>query len=116
MPMVPPAPPIFSTMMLWPSVLLMDSPISRATVSVGPPAAAGTISVIDLFGYPCAAALCGVIAAASANAPAERAILIEAVIMRIGAPPKKVLRRFPALDLHSRMLRGRPQLPDDYTN
>ena len=30
--------------------LAMDSPIRRATVSVGPPAAAGTTSVIDLVG------------------------------------------------------------------
>src|ERR1700752_795196 len=50
MPIVPPAPPVLSTMTVWPRVLVIDSPIRRATVSVGPPAAAGTTSVIGLFG------------------------------------------------------------------
>ena len=47
---VPPAPPIVSTTTLWPSVLVIDSATRRATVSVGPPAAAGTMRVIGLFG------------------------------------------------------------------
>ena len=51
MPMVPPAPPIFSTMTGWPSVRDMWSPTRRVTTSVGPPAANGTITVIGLFGY-----------------------------------------------------------------
>jgi hypothetical protein len=50
MPRVPPAPPIFSMIRLWPSVRPMASPIRRDIVSVGPPAAAGTTSAIDRFG------------------------------------------------------------------
>src|SRR5215510_4356633 len=53
MPMVPPAPPTFSTTICWPSVRPMDSPTSRATASVGPPAAAGTMMVIAFDGYAC---------------------------------------------------------------
>ena len=55
-PIVPPAPPTFSTM-IW---VLRDFPIvtprSRATVSVGPPAAKGTTTVIGFRGYSCAPA------------------------------------------------------------
>src|SRR5437899_1511884 len=46
--MVPPAPPIFSMTICWPSVRLMDSATRRVTVSVGPPAAAGTTMVIGV--------------------------------------------------------------------
>ena len=49
-PMVPPAPPTFSTMIC----VLRDFPIatprSRATVSVGPPAANGTTTVMGFRG------------------------------------------------------------------
>src|ERR1700738_5055159 len=50
MPMVPPAPPTFSTMMVWPNVRDMWSPRRRVTTSVGPPAANGTMTVIGLSG------------------------------------------------------------------
>jgi hypothetical protein len=50
-PSVPPAPPTFSTMMLWPpSGLRIASARSRATLSVGPPAANGTTIVTGLSG------------------------------------------------------------------
>src|SRR5215510_12076616 len=59
MPKVPPAPPIFSITSVWPSVRDIWSPTRRATTSVGPPAANGTMTVIGLFGYWAAAgALC----------------------------------------------------------
>src|SRR5262249_52602478 len=59
MPRVPPAPPIFSTTSVWPSVRDIWSPTRRVTTSVGPPAANGTMTVIGLFGYWAAAgALC----------------------------------------------------------
>src|SRR6266566_9773161 len=64
MPRVPPAPPIFSTTSVWPSVRDIWSPTRRVTTSVGPPAANGTITVIGLFGY-CAAA--GALCSASAR-------------------------------------------------
>ena len=48
--MVPPAPPTFSTTICWPSVRPIGSAISRATVSVGPPAAAGTTMVMGRRG------------------------------------------------------------------
>src|SRR5262245_17061487 len=51
MPKVPPAPPIFSTTSVWPSVRDIWSPTRRVTTSVGPPAANGTITVIGLLGY-----------------------------------------------------------------
>ena len=49
-PMVPPAPDAFSTMTLWPSVRLMCSARMRVTVSVPPPAANGTTTVIGRAG------------------------------------------------------------------
>jgi hypothetical protein len=55
MPIVPPAPPTFSTMMVWPNVRDMWSPRRRVTTSVGPPAANGTTTVIGLSGYWAAA-------------------------------------------------------------
>src|SRR5215510_12292822 len=59
MPKVPPAPPMFSTTSVWPSVRDIWSPIRRVTTSVGPPAANGTMTVIGLLGYWAAAgALC----------------------------------------------------------
>src|SRR5262245_27242651 len=91
MPMVPPAPPIFSTITLWPSVLPMDSPIRRATVSVGPPAAAGTTSVIDLDGQAACAIACGAAVVANAKAAAASACLIEVVVEAIGLFPHMVL-------------------------
>jgi hypothetical protein len=48
---VPPAPAVFSMMMLWPpSGFLIASARSRATLSVGPPAANGTTIVTGLSG------------------------------------------------------------------
>ena len=50
-PSVPPAPPTFSTTMVAPpSGLRMASAKSRATLSVGPPAAKGTTMVTVLSG------------------------------------------------------------------
>ncbi len=66
MPMLPPAPPMFSTTNVVPSVRPMCSPTRRATTSVGPPAANGTMTVIGLLGY-CASA--GVVSEASATIP-----------------------------------------------
>jgi len=43
--MVPPAPLTFSMITDWPSALLMRSLTMRATISVTPPAANGTITV-----------------------------------------------------------------------
>ena len=47
---VPPAPTTFSMMMLWPSVCAMCPVTMRATTSVGPPAANGTIMVMARVG------------------------------------------------------------------
>jgi hypothetical protein len=47
---VPPAPTTFSTTICWPSVRDMCSPTIREMVSVGPPAANGTIRVIGRAG------------------------------------------------------------------
>ncbi len=75
MPMVPPAPPTFSTRMVWPSVRPIDSPMRRATVSVGPPAAAGTMIVIGLVGkVPCAVAECDARMDAAATIAPERIV------------------------------------------
>jgi hypothetical protein len=49
-PIVPPAPLTFSTITDWPSDVFMRSPTMRATMSVTPPAANGTISVIGRDG------------------------------------------------------------------
>jgi hypothetical protein len=47
---VPPAPPTFSTTTCWPSARVIDSASTRATVSLGPPAANGTIIVTGRVG------------------------------------------------------------------
>ncbi len=55
-PSVPPAPPTFSMTMVAPfSGLRSASAKSRATLSVGPPAAKGTTMVTGLSGKACAA-------------------------------------------------------------
>ena len=48
--MVPPAPATFSTTMVCPSVRDMRSASMRAMVSVGPPAAKGTMRVMGFVG------------------------------------------------------------------
>src|SRR5262245_56204268 len=70
--MVPPAPSLFSTTIVWPSVLLIATPIVRATTSVGPPAAKGTINVTGLVGYPCDEAMLPSMAPAHASRLSKR--------------------------------------------
>ena len=53
---VPPAPAVFSITTGWPSERAMRSPRMRAIVSVGPPAANGTTTVMGREGYAWAAA------------------------------------------------------------
>src|SRR5471032_970872 len=53
--MVPPAPPTFSTIIVWPSDFIMLCATRRATVSVGPPAPNGTTMVIARVGKSWAA-------------------------------------------------------------
>src|SRR5882757_5002476 len=48
--MVPPAPPMFSTITGWPSVVFIRSATRRDTMSVMPPAGNGTIKVTGLLG------------------------------------------------------------------
>src|SRR5688572_4091144 len=81
MPSVPPAPPTFSTSTFCPRVRPIDSAMRRATVSVGPPDAAGTISVIGLFGK----AVCAVTACdANAERAARALVRIARRLNRIG--------------------------------
>ena len=47
---VPPAPVAFSMMIVCPSSFDIDCAVTRATVSVAPPAANGTSKVMGLFG------------------------------------------------------------------
>src|SRR5947207_12412777 len=54
---MPPALGRFSTMIVWPRGLPIACAMTRATVSVGPPAAYGTSMVMALVGYCCASAL-----------------------------------------------------------
>src|SRR5690606_38508905 len=68
--MVPPAPALFSTRTVWPSVGRMASASERATLSVGPPAENGTTRVTGFEGK--SAACAGLRAARDrAAAPAE---------------------------------------------
>src|SRR5436309_14916579 len=53
---MPPALGRFSTMIVWPRGLPIACAMTRATVSVGPPAAYGTSMVMFLVGYCCASA------------------------------------------------------------
>src|SRR5882672_7268420 len=55
-PIVPPAPPTFSTTTVWPRGARMRSAMMRAAVSVEPPGGNGTTRVIGREGYPCACA------------------------------------------------------------
>ncbi len=57
---MPAAPAAFSTMTRWPSDAVRRSAITRATMSVGPPAPNGTMMVIGLLGNGWACA-CGMI-------------------------------------------------------
>ena len=66
-PVMPPPPGTFSMMICWPSVSPSAGCRMRASVSIGPPAANGTIMVIGRFGQSCAAA-----GAASAARAGER--------------------------------------------
>ena len=50
MPMVDPAPVTFSMTIVWPSVSFILSAMIRAIVSVGPPAANGTMMVMGRDG------------------------------------------------------------------
>src|SRR4051812_22521550 len=54
MPIVPPAPPAFSTRTCCFSASPIAAASTRASVSVGPPAAAGTTMTIGFAGYSCA--------------------------------------------------------------
>src|SRR5688500_19913845 len=54
---MPPALGRFSTITVWPSGLVIACATTRATVSVGPPAAYGTSMVMFRVGYCCAEAL-----------------------------------------------------------
>jgi hypothetical protein len=49
-PIVPPAPALFSTTTLWPSLSERRCATMRATMSVEPPGANPTMSLIGLFG------------------------------------------------------------------
>src|SRR4051794_35906634 len=57
MPVTPPAPPMFSTRMGWPSVERIASVMVRTIVSTAPPAASGITTVTGFDGKPCACAL-----------------------------------------------------------
>src|SRR5882672_10383443 len=54
--MMPPALGRFSTITVWPSGLSIACATTRATVSVGPPAAYGTSMLMLWVGYCCATA------------------------------------------------------------
>src|SRR5215218_1816081 len=92
MPVVPPAPATFSTTICCPSVRDMCSPTMRATMSVGPPAANGTIIVIGRAGHVWACAPFP--ARTSAAAAAKRVFLTgvspkrAAVILVVRAMPQ----------------------------
>src|SRR6476660_4424643 len=54
-PIVPPAPTVFSTTNCWLRTLLMPFARMRAITSAGPPAANGTVNITGLDGKSCAA-------------------------------------------------------------
>ena len=81
---VPPAPTVFSTMIVCFSARPIACPSMRATVSVGPPAANGTISTMGFDGYSCAAA-------GTANAPtAVSATIIPSFVLFMGFSGRKM--------------------------
>src|SRR3546814_4386964 len=70
--MGPPAPALFSTTSVWPSVGRMASASERATLSVGPPAENGTTILIARSGYSAWAAPAANRAPAASNAESVR--------------------------------------------
>src|SRR5687767_8067088 len=72
---MPPALGRFSTMIVWPRGLPIACAVTRATVSVGPPAAYGTIIDRFLFGNCCAKALAAATASASSVETSERGFI-----------------------------------------
>src|SRR5262245_30664499 len=69
MPVVPPAPALFSIRNCWPSRCDIRSANMRASTSVLPPAANGTTTVTGFVGQPsCAQALCAHAAVAQLDA------------------------------------------------
>src|SRR5712691_2552373 len=81
---MPPALGLFSTITVWPRGLAIDCASTRATVSVGPPAAYGTSMVMFLVGYCWAAALT---AMAEITMPRPRAR-----VAGMGNPPDRLRR------------------------
>src|SRR5947207_12066835 len=69
--MLPPAPALFSTITLWPSVSVSDIASVRAMASVGPPGGKGTTKLMGRSGKRSASAAAGS-AAVAASAQAHR--------------------------------------------
>src|SRR5205807_2388435 len=84
---MPPALGLFSTMIDCPSGLPMACATTRATVSVGPPAAYGTSKVMFFVGYCCAPAVPA--ANASAKATRRAAFMGNPPIRRLSADNKR---------------------------
>src|SRR3954447_26385630 len=74
--MMPPALGRFSTMTVWPSGLAMAFATTRATVSVGAPAAEGTSMLMLWVGYCCPAALVDNAVAAAKEHRRERVFIL----------------------------------------
>src|SRR5262245_6175922 len=84
---MPPAPPTFSMMICWPSVALIAGASTRATTSLGPPAANVTTRVNGRVGQSCAAS--GITAPASTSAAASVTALFR---MSVAAPFRRGMR------------------------
>src|SRR6516165_12480131 len=80
LPMLLPAPALFSMNTVWPHIAESFSASMRATISVGPPAATGTMMRTGFVGYPafdvCARAASGHAAAAPPSAATKSRRLI----------------------------------------
>jgi len=77
LPMLVPAPPLFSMTTCWPHIFESFSASMRATISVGPPAATGTMRRTGLFGksaFGACARACRMKALGANACAADRAI------------------------------------------
>src|SRR4029079_1448694 len=103
-PMLPPAPARFSISTGWPSVSESFCWATRATISVGPPGAKGTMTRIGLEGQVCACAERTTPSSRTSNAFFFISMLLPHAARDFGAPflDRPEARQFPRLRLDLR--------------
>src|SRR5262249_23084288 len=89
-PMLLPAPGLFSMNTCWPHIAESLSASMRATISVGPPAATGTMMRTGLVGYP-ALGVCALPASGEAAGAPPQSGLKSRRLMRLTPRPQTII-------------------------